>query len=135
MFIQCIKLRPERAWLSFILRSSPSHGIVLLNRLSKSEKSSSGIPGCLGRLDLKNGGGQIKNGAVTGSISHIETRVRFSPAVDSSQPTCKLRHCEFFHLTGSISLIPVMVPINLLVPDSSVSNIMRNRIPSDIWLL
>lgn len=27
--------------------------------------------------------------------------------------TCKLRHCEFFHLTGSISLIPVIVPIYL----------------------
>lgn len=46
-----------------------------------------GIPGCLGRFDLKNGGGQMKNGAVTGSISQIETRLRLSPAVDSSQPT------------------------------------------------
>lgn len=46
-----------------------------------------GIPGCRGRFDLKNGGGQMKNGAVTGSISHIDTRLRLSPAVDSSQPT------------------------------------------------
>lgn len=46
-----------------------------------------GIPGCLGRFDRKNGGGQMKNGAVTGSISQMETRLRLSPAVDSSQPT------------------------------------------------
>lgn len=47
-----------------------------------------GIPGSLGRFDLKNGGvGQMKKGAVTGSISQIETRLRLSPAVDSSQPT------------------------------------------------
>jgi len=46
-----------------------------------------GIPGCLGLLDLKNGGGQMKNGAVTGSISQIETLLRLSPAVASSQPT------------------------------------------------
>ena len=32
-----------------------------------------GIPGCIGRFDLKNGGGQMKNGAVTGSISQMET--------------------------------------------------------------
>lgn len=76
--------------------------------------------------------------------------------------TCRLRHCEFFHLMGSRSLIPVIVPIYLkfitfvvitlvdkvyihivffpfcpylLVPDSSVSNIIRKRMPSDIWLL
>ena len=29
----------------------------------------------------------MKNGAVTGSISQIETLLRLSPAVDSSQPT------------------------------------------------
>ena len=47
-----------------------------------------GIPGCLGRFGLKNEGvGQMKNGAVTGSISQIDTRLRLSPAVDSSQPT------------------------------------------------
>ena len=46
-----------------------------------------GIPGCLGRFDLKNGGGQMKNGAATGSISHTETLLRLSPAVDSSQAT------------------------------------------------
>lgn len=27
--------------------------------------------------------------------------------------TCKLRHCEFFHLTGSRSLMPVIVPMYL----------------------
>lgn len=48
-----------------------------------------GIPGCLGRFGRKKeGAGQMKNGAVTGSISQIETRLRLSPAVDSSQPTC-----------------------------------------------
>ena len=46
-----------------------------------------GIPGCLGRFDLKKGGGQMKKGAITGSISHIETRFRRSPPVDSSHPT------------------------------------------------
>lgn len=51
-----------------------------------------GIPGCLGRFVLKYGGGQIKNGAVTGSISQIETLFRLSPAVDSSQPTCSSIH-------------------------------------------
>lgn len=45
------------------------------------------VPGCLGSLDLKNGGGQMKNGAATGSISQIETRLRLSPAAASSQPT------------------------------------------------
>lgn len=44
-------------------------------------------PGCLGNLDLKNGGGQMKNGAATGSISHIDTRLSLSPAAASSQPT------------------------------------------------
>lgn len=29
------------------------------------------------------------------------------------KPTCKLRHCEFFHLTGSRSLMPVIVPMYL----------------------
>lgn len=33
-----------------------------------------GIPGCRGLFDPKKGGGQMKNGAVTGSISQIETR-------------------------------------------------------------
>ena len=27
--------------------------------------------------------------------------------------TCKLRHCEFFHLKGSRSLMPVIVPMYL----------------------
>lgn len=112
--------------------SSPSQGIALLKRFSISDDSSSGIPGCLGRFDLKNGGGHMKKGAATGSISQMETLVRLSPAADSSHPTCKFRHCEFFHLTGSRSLMPVIVPMYLLVPDSSVSNIIRNRIPSDI---
>jgi len=47
-----------------------------------------GIPGCLGRFDLKNGGGHMKNGAATGSISQMETLLRLSPAADSSHPTC-----------------------------------------------
>lgn len=46
-----------------------------------------GIPGCLGRLDLKMGGGQMKKGAETGSISHKETRLRLSPTDVSSHPT------------------------------------------------
>lgn len=109
--------------------SSPSHGIALFKRFSISEDSSSN---CLGRFEPKNGGGHMKKGAATGSISQIETLFRLSPAADSSQPTCMLRHCEFFHLTGSRSLIPVIVPMYLLVPNSSVSNIMRKRIPKDI---
>ncbi|GMQ07571.1 hypothetical protein CsSME_00051712 [Camellia sinensis var. sinensis] len=133
MFIHWTKLSPGRDWGSFMYISSPSQGIVLLNRFSRPQDSSSGIPSCRGRFDPKNGGvGQMKKGAVTGSISQIETRLRLSPAVDSSQPTCKFRHCEFFHLTGSRSLIPVIVPMYLLVPDSSVSNIIRNRMPRDI---
>lgn len=62
-----------------------------------------GIPGCLGRFDLKKGGGQMKNGAVTGSISQIETLLRLSPAVDSSQPTCSIIQkaitLAFYHCT------------------------------------
>lgn len=77
----------------------------------------------------------MKKGAATGSISQIETLVRLSPAADSSHPTCKLRHGEFFHLMGSKSLMPVIVPMYLLVPESSVSNIIRKRMPRDIWLL
>lgn len=46
-----------------------------------------GIPGCRGLFDPKKGGGQMKNGAVTGSISQIETRLCLSPEVDSSHPT------------------------------------------------
>lgn len=47
-----------------------------------------GTPGGMGRF-LKNGGGQMKKGATTGSISHIETLLRLSPAADSSHPTCQ----------------------------------------------
>ena len=100
------------------------------------------MPGSRGRFGLRNDGGHIKNGAVTGSISQTETLLRLSPAADSSQPTCKqissnlqwyaqnklhiiwirvqnftckLRHCEFFQRAGSRSLIPVMVPIYLQI--------------------
>lgn len=45
--------------------------------------------------------------------------------------TCRLRHCEPFHLRVSKSLIPVIVPMYLRTPDSSVSNIIRNRMPSE----
>lgn len=47
-----------------------------------------GIPGCLRRFGLKNGGVQMKKGVATGSISQIETLLRLSPAADSSHPTC-----------------------------------------------
>lgn len=48
--------------------------------------------------------------------------------------TWRLRHCEFFHRTGSKSVIPVIVPIYLRTPDSSVSNIILNLIPRETWL-
>lgn len=67
-------------------KSSPSQGVALLKAFSTSE-SSSGIPGCFGNLGLKKGGGHMKKGDTTGSISQIETRLGRSPAVDSSQPT------------------------------------------------
>lgn len=49
------------------------------------------------------------------------------------QTTWRFRHWEFFHLTGSRSLIPVTVPIYRRTPHSSVSNIILNRIPRETW--
>ena len=46
------------------------------------------IPRCRGCLGLKKGGGQMKNGVETGSISQIETWFCLSPALDSSHPSC-----------------------------------------------
>lgn len=54
-----------------------------------------GILGCLGRFDRKNGGGQMKKGAATGSISQNETRFLLSPAVDSSQPTYSRKNHKY----------------------------------------
>lgn len=135
MFIHWSKPTPGIVgfWELPIPVSSPNHGKDLLMALSISDSSPS-IPGCRGRLGLKNGGGQIKNGVATGSISQIETRFCLSPALDSSHPTWILRHCELGHFTGSRSLMPVMVPIYLRTPDSSVSNIILNRMPSETWV-
>jgi hypothetical protein len=52
MFIHWTKLRPGRAWGSFMQNSSPSQGIVLLNKLSKSEESSSAKVKIRGESDL-----------------------------------------------------------------------------------
>lgn len=147
------------------------------------------------RLLPKKGGGHMKNGAATGSISHMETLFRRSPAADSSQPTYqynqmmslkKSSHDEVGHkiffmwnkfnlqIAPLGALPPNRVQITntsysphvpelhrrkkcginrqkktsrfdfnnsgsiiytyLLVPNSSVSNIIRKRMPRDNWL-
>jgi len=48
------------------------------------------LPNCLGRFTPKKGWGHMKKGAAIGSISHIETLFRLSPAADSSQPTLQI---------------------------------------------
>lgn len=58
----------------------------------------------------------------------------FPYASNWQKSTWRLRHWEFFHRTASRSLIPVTVPMYLRTPDSSVSNIILNRMPSDTWV-
>lgn len=83
---------------------------------------------------MGNGDGYIGN-VVNGSISHNETLGCLSPAVDSSHPTLTERQCEFAQRTGSKSLIPVIVPIYRRTLDSSVSNSILNRMPTEtlVW--
>lgn len=90
-----------------------------------------GSPDGHGRLSLRKGDGYIGN-VIRGSISQRDTLGCLSPAVDSSHPTLTDRQYEFGQRTGSKSLMPVIVPICRRTPDSSVSNSIRKRIPTEI---
>lgn len=73
----------------------------------------------------------MRNGVDTGSISHRDTRLGLSPALDSSQPTSRFLHLEPGQRLPSKSPFPVTVPIYLRKVDSSVSKTIRKRIPTD----
>lgn len=90
-----------------------------------------GSPDDHGRFSLKGNGDGYMGNVVNGSISHKETLGCLSPAVDSSQPTFTERQCELGQRTGSKSLMPVIVPMYRRTLDSSVSNSIRNRMPTD----
>lgn len=90
-----------------------------------------GIPGGHGRLSLREKGDEYIGNVVNGSISQSDTLGCLSPAVDSSQPTFTERQCELGQRAGSKSLIPVIVPMYRRTLDSSVSNSILKRMPTD----
>lgn len=89
------------------------------------------MPDGHGRFSLRGNGDGYMGKVVSGSISHNETLGCLSPAVDSSQPTFTERQCEFGQRTESKSLMPVIVPMYRRTLDSSVSNSILNRIPTE----